>query len=198
MALDVVFRAVPEGIMADFASPTARDLPASPKARAGFAPAGVVATPGRAEGIAIRDVEMVYRRGNQVVTALSGCDLDIPGGSWVSLIGASGCGKSTLLRILSDIVKPTGGIALLGGMTPAEARAARRFALVSQSAVMLPWRKRARQCRTGAGSRPRRSCRAPPPRRGSDRDGRPEAASRRPIRPSFRAACGSGRRSPAR
>jgi NitT/TauT family transport system ATP-binding protein len=93
------------------------------------------------DGLSIRDVEMVYRRGNQTVTALSGCTLDIPAGSWVSLIGASGCGKSTLLRILSDIVKPTGGTALLGGMTPAEARAARRFALVSQSAVMLPWRK---------------------------------------------------------
>jgi NitT/TauT family transport system ATP-binding protein len=94
-----------------------------------------------ADGLAIRDVEMVYRRGNQTVTALSGCNLDVPAGSWVSLIGASGCGKSTLLRILSDIVQPTGGTALLGGLTPAEARAQRRFALVSQSAVMLPWRK---------------------------------------------------------
>src|SRR5271170_6219104 len=75
------------------------------------------------------------------VTALSGCSLDVPAGGWVSLIGASGCGKSTLLRILSDIVKPTRGTALLGGLTPAEARAERRFALVSQSAVMLPWRK---------------------------------------------------------
>ena len=65
----------------------------------------------------------------------------MPAGGWVSLIGASGCGKSTLLRILSDIVKPTSGMALLGGLTPAEARAQRRFALVSQSAVMLPWRK---------------------------------------------------------
>lgn len=95
----------------------------------------------RADGISIRDVQMVYRRGNQVTTALAGCNLDIPAGSWVSLIGASGCGKSTLLRILSDIVQPTAGQALLGGLTPAEARAERRFALVSQQAVMLPWRK---------------------------------------------------------
>lgn len=95
----------------------------------------------RADGLSIQDVDMVFRRGNQTVTALSGCTLDVPAGSWVSLIGASGCGKSTLLRILSDIVKPTSGKALLGGLTPAEARAARRFALVSQSAVMLPWRK---------------------------------------------------------
>ena len=84
---------------------------------------------------------MVFRRGDQTVTALSGCNLDVPAGSWVSLIGASGCGKSTLLRILSDIVKPTRGTVLLGGLSPEEARAQRRFALVSQSAVMLPWRK---------------------------------------------------------
>ena len=95
----------------------------------------------RADGLSIQDVEMVFRRGDQTVTALSGCSLDVPAGGWVSLIGASGCGKSTLLRILSDIVKPTSGTALLGGLTPAEARAERRFALVSQSAVMLPWRK---------------------------------------------------------
>ncbi|WP_284945647.1 ABC transporter ATP-binding protein [Acidisoma cladoniae] len=95
----------------------------------------------RADGLSIQNVEMVYRRGSQTVTALSGCDLEVAAGSWVSLIGASGCGKSTLLRILSDIVKPTAGTALLGGMTPAQARASRRFALVSQNAVMLPWRK---------------------------------------------------------
>ena len=95
----------------------------------------------RADGISIRDVQMIYRRGAQTTTALAGCNLDIPAGSWVSLIGASGCGKSTLLRILSDIVQPTSGQALLGGLTPAEARAQRRFALVSQHAVMLPWRK---------------------------------------------------------
>ncbi len=95
----------------------------------------------RADGLSIQDLEMIFRRGDQTVTALSGCSLDVPAGSWVSLIGSSGCGKSTLLRILADIVKPTSGTALLGGLTPAEARAQRRFALVSQSAVMLPWRK---------------------------------------------------------
>ena len=95
----------------------------------------------RADGLSIQDVEMIFRRGDQTVTALSGCNLDVPAGSWVSLIGSSGCGKSTLLRILSDIVKPTSGAVLLGGLMPAEARAERRFALVSQSAVMLPWRK---------------------------------------------------------
>src|ERR1700722_8390888 len=107
-------------------------------------PTGAKWTPplrARADGLSIQDVEMIFRRGDQTVTALSGCNLQIPASSWVSLIGSSGCGKSTLLRILSDIVQPTSGRVLLGGLTPPEARAQRRFALVSQSAVMLPWRK---------------------------------------------------------
>ncbi|MCX5478210.1 ABC transporter ATP-binding protein [Kaistia geumhonensis] len=92
------------------------------------------------DGLSIRDVGMVYRRDDQVTTALVGCSLEIPVGSWASLIGASGCGKSTLLRILADIVAPTTGAARVGGLSPSEARAMRSFALVSQQSTMLPWR----------------------------------------------------------
>jgi NitT/TauT family transport system ATP-binding protein len=83
------------------------------------------------------------------VRALAGCSLDVPQGGRLSLIGASGCGKSTLLRILCDIVRPTSGTVRLGGMTPAQARAARGFALVSQQSVMLPWRKLAANVELG-------------------------------------------------
>jgi NitT/TauT family transport system ATP-binding protein len=92
-------------------------------------------------GISVSDVGMTYRRGTQVTQALVGCSLEVPQGGWATLIGASGCGKSTLLRILTDIVQPTSGTATLGGLTPAQARASRSFALVSQQSVLLPWRK---------------------------------------------------------
>ncbi len=91
-------------------------------------------------GLRVRDLDMTYRRGDQTTVALSGCSLDVPVGGWASLIGASGCGKSTLLRVLADIVVPTGGEVSIGGATPAAARAARTFALVSQQSTMLPWR----------------------------------------------------------
>jgi NitT/TauT family transport system ATP-binding protein len=94
-----------------------------------------------ASGIRIRDLSMTYRRGREATQALTTCSLDIPEGGWASLIGASGCGKSTLLRILADIVQPTGGTATMGGLSPAEARAQRAFALVSQQSVLLPWRR---------------------------------------------------------
>ena len=37
------------------------------------------------------------------VTALTGVDLDVAPGEFVSLIGPSGCGKSTLLRLIADL-----------------------------------------------------------------------------------------------
>jgi len=92
-------------------------------------------------GLVAKDVGMVYRRGSETTTALVGCSIDVERGSWASLIGASGCGKSTLLRIFADIVKPTSGNVTLHGLTPAQARAERTFALVSQQSTMLPWRK---------------------------------------------------------
>ena len=40
---------------------------------------------------------------------LSGIDLDVKEGEFVSLIGPSGCGKSTLLRLVAGILNPTSG-----------------------------------------------------------------------------------------
>jgi NitT/TauT family transport system ATP-binding protein len=100
-------------------------------------------------GLIATDVGMVYRRGTESTTALVGCNLNVERGQWASLIGASGCGKSTLLRIFADIVKPTSGSATLHGLSPAEARANRTFALVSQHSTLLPWRKIAENVELG-------------------------------------------------
>jgi len=100
-------------------------------------------------GLVADNVGMVYRRGAAQTTALVGCSLNVERGGWASLIGASGCGKSTLLRIFADIVHPTSGAATLHGLSPAEARAARTFALVSQQSTMLPWRKIAENVELG-------------------------------------------------
>ena len=92
-------------------------------------------------GLSARDVGVTFRRGDQIVPALSQCNIDVPEQNWFSLIGPSGCGKSTLLRLFADIVKPTTGYVTLGGKSPAQARAERSIALVSQQSVLLPWRK---------------------------------------------------------
>ncbi|NJN04099.1 MAG: ABC transporter ATP-binding protein [Leptolyngbyaceae cyanobacterium SL_1_1] len=54
---------------------------------------------------------------------------------WLSLLGANGSGKSTLLRLMSRILKPQGGVALLDGrdihqLSPTAA--ARKLALLPQ------------------------------------------------------------------
>ena len=47
--------------------------------------------------------------GAEDVQALSGIDLTVIPGEFVSLIGPSGCGKSTLLRLIGDLLEPTAG-----------------------------------------------------------------------------------------
>ncbi|MCC6554964.1 MAG: ABC transporter ATP-binding protein [Polyangiaceae bacterium] len=48
-------------------------------------------------------------------TAVSGVDLEIRAGEFITLLGPSGCGKTTLLRMISGFETPTEGQVLLGG-----------------------------------------------------------------------------------
>ncbi|MBU6277688.1 MAG: ATP-binding cassette domain-containing protein [Actinomycetales bacterium] len=49
------------------------------------------------------------------VKALDGVDLVVPMGSVVGLLGPNGAGKTTIVRILSTLLKPTAGRALVAG-----------------------------------------------------------------------------------
>ncbi|MCU1379953.1 MAG: transporter ATP-binding protein [Acidimicrobiales bacterium] len=89
----------------------------------------------------IRGLEVTFApRKATTVTALTGIDLDVPRGSFVSLIGPSGCGKSTLLRVLADLVQPTAGTVEVLGGTPAEAREHRRYGFAFQQSTLFEWR----------------------------------------------------------
>nr|MBA3324920.1 ABC transporter ATP-binding protein [Paracoccaceae bacterium] len=74
------------------------------------------------------------------VHALSGVDLTIGKGDFVSFIGPSGCGKTTFLRVAADLEVPTGGSIAVNGVSPAEARRARAYGYVFQAAGLFPWR----------------------------------------------------------
>jgi NitT/TauT family transport system ATP-binding protein len=77
--------------------------------------------------------------GDEPVTALQDVNLDIPGGSFVSLVGPSGCGKSTLLKVVGDLMEPTMGRVTIGGVWPAELRRQGRIGVVFQQANLMPW-----------------------------------------------------------
>ena len=60
--------------------------------------------------IDVRGVAKVFNpgRSNQV-EALSGIDLSVESGEFITLIGPSGCGKSTLLRLIASLLSPSAG-----------------------------------------------------------------------------------------
>jgi NitT/TauT family transport system ATP-binding protein len=78
--------------------------------------------------------------GDAVTTALSGIDLEVARGEFVSLIGPSGCGKSTLLRIIGDLIAPTTGTVEVNGKPAHEARGDLDYGMVFQAPVLFDWR----------------------------------------------------------
>ncbi|MEL7026651.1 MAG: ABC transporter ATP-binding protein [Pseudomonadota bacterium] len=72
-------------------------------------------------------------------SVLSGVNLDIQPGEFLTLVGPSGCGKSTLLRILAGLETPDGGRVSIGGVDVTDRRAAdRNLAMVFQSYALYP------------------------------------------------------------
>ena len=85
-------------------------------------------------------LSVVFESGGQRITALQDVTLDIPRGSFVSLIGPSGCGKTTLLRAIADLERPTAGALVVNGVSPERARLDRAYGYVFQAPALYPWR----------------------------------------------------------
>ena len=90
--------------------------------------------------IEVRGLSHRYEAEDGPLQALSGVDLRIADGEFVSLVGPSGCGKTTLLRAVGGLLAPETGEVRVHGLTPAAAQQARHFGLVSQDPGLLPWR----------------------------------------------------------
>jgi ABC-2 type transport system ATP-binding protein len=71
-------------------------------------------------------------------TALAGVDLEIPEGTVLGLLGPNGAGKTTTVRILTTLLRPDAGRALVAGMDvtrrPADVR--RRIGMAGQFAAL--------------------------------------------------------------
>ena len=90
--------------------------------------------------IEIEDLSLEFATADGPVHALSGIDLDVRRGDFVSFIGPSGCGKTTLLRVIADLERASAGRIAVNGTSPEEARLERAYGYVFQSASLYPWR----------------------------------------------------------
>ena len=91
--------------------------------------------------IQVKDLDVTFKdnSGNDV-KALTGVNLDIYKGEFISLLGPSGCGKTTLLRSIADLQEPTDGTIRISGQTPKELRQQQKFGFVFQQPVLFDWR----------------------------------------------------------
>ena len=95
--------------------------------------------------VKLQSVTKDYGKGNVIVHALRGIDLELAKGSFVAVAGPSGSGKSTLLNIISGLDQPSSGKVLVdgkdvGAMTRSQLSRLRlmRIGFVFQAYNLLP------------------------------------------------------------
>ena len=88
--------------------------------------------------IRAQSISKSYLIDGQRVPVLSGIDLSVGAGEFVSIIGPSGCGKSTLLNIIAGLEEPDSGVVELEG-DPSNRRLG-QIGYMQQKDLLLPWR----------------------------------------------------------
>ncbi|MEU6715995.1 ATP-binding cassette domain-containing protein [Nonomuraea sp. NPDC046802] len=73
-----------------------------------------------------RGLTRVFKVKKESVTAVRGIDLDVAAGQLVAFLGPNGAGKSTTLRMLTTLLPPTSGTAMVAGHDVAKSPAAVR------------------------------------------------------------------------
>jgi NitT/TauT family transport system ATP-binding protein len=91
--------------------------------------------------VSLSNVDKTFESGT---VALSGLNLDVREGEFVSLLGPSGCGKSTVLRIISGLSPATAG-----SVTWPTGEA--RLGFVFQEPTLMPWADVAANVRQALG-----------------------------------------------
>jgi NitT/TauT family transport system ATP-binding protein len=90
--------------------------------------------------VSAKNLGLTFQTNDGPVNALTGVDLDVRKGEFVSFIGPSGCGKTTFLRVIADLEKATAGAITVNGTSPEDARKNRAYGYVFQAAALYPWR----------------------------------------------------------
>lgn len=88
--------------------------------------------------LSLQDVSVTYRTSRGPLDALGPMSLDVADGEFVAILGPSGCGKSTLLKIVTGLLPPSGGKAVLNGAQISKPR--QDVGIVFQQPTLLPWK----------------------------------------------------------
>lgn len=83
-------------------------------------------------------VSKFFGSGDNQMVALSGLNLEVREGEFLSLLGPSGCGKSTALNIMGGLLTASEGTVTFQGEPMNEPN--RQIGMMFQQAVMFPWR----------------------------------------------------------
>jgi len=88
--------------------------------------------------ISLNKVSKDFRSSSgRTLPVLSQVSFDVQPGEFVSIIGHSGCGKTTTLRIVSGLLSPTSGEALVDGKRVA--KPVNDVGIVFQNPLLMPW-----------------------------------------------------------
>ena len=91
--------------------------------------------------VEITNISKAFNLGtSNQVDALTGINLSIASGEFVSLIGPSGCGKSTLLRLIANLLEPTSGELVVNGKSAKQARLDQDYGMAFQQSGLFEWR----------------------------------------------------------
>lgn len=88
--------------------------------------------------VKVDSVTKRFGSGDKEMIALSGLNLEVQEGEFLSLLGPSGCGKSTALNIMGGLLEATEGTVTFNGEPLTEPN--RQIGMMFQQAVMFPWR----------------------------------------------------------
>jgi NitT/TauT family transport system ATP-binding protein len=91
----------------------------------------------RPVAVELSATSVTFGRGPTATPALAETNLIIPDGEFLALVGPSGCGKSTILKLVSNLLRPTTGVVIVGGREVAAK--ALRIGMAFQNPTMLPW-----------------------------------------------------------
>ena len=90
--------------------------------------------------IRLEAVTLAYQKpkGAGTLVAVDRASLEVPRGTFVTVVGPSGCGKSSLLMAIAGLTEPTSGRVLVNGRTVTGP--GRDRAMVFQDFALMPWR----------------------------------------------------------